>query len=60
MKVKLTCAQKIKLANSKQLYKIMRDVLTREATVDRSKEHFWIVCLAQNDKLLLIELVSFG
>ena len=60
MKVKLTRAQKIKLANSKQVYQIMRDVLMREATIDRSKEHFWIVCLAHNNKLLLIELVCFG
>jgi len=60
MKVKLTRSQKIKLANSKDVYTIMREVLMRERRLDRAKEYFWIVCLAQNHMLLLLELVSFG
>jgi len=39
---------------------IMREVLLREGKVDRSKEHFWLLCLNKNNKLLLLELVSFG
>ena len=31
-----------------------------EKLIDRSKEHFWLVCLAHNNKLLLLELISFG
>ncbi|GHN02512.1 hypothetical protein WSM22_40010 [Cytophagales bacterium WSM2-2] len=60
MKVKLSPAQKIKLANSNDVFRIMREVLLREHRIDRSKAHFWVVCLAENHKLLLVELVSFG
>ena len=60
MKVRLTSSQKIKVSGSADIYAIMRDVLLRERKIDRSKEHFWIVCLAHNNKLLLIELISFG
>ncbi len=60
MKVKLTKAQKVKLGNSSAVFKIMHEVLMRERLFDRTKEHFWIVCLANNNQLLLIELISFG
>src|SRR5262249_35230258 len=60
MKVKLTKAQKIKIGNSEAVYTIMRDILMRERMFDRTKEHFWLVCLANNNQLLLIELISFG
>jgi len=60
MKVKLTKAQKIKLGNSDAVYAIMREVLLRERLFDRTKEHFWLVCLANDNQLLLIELISFG
>jgi len=60
MKIKLTRSQKVKLANSSQVFDIMKEVLKRETYLDLTKEHFWIVCLANNNMLLLIELVSFG
>jgi len=60
MKVRLSPSQKITVSGSADIYKIMQDVLVRERKIDRSKEHFWIVCLAHNSKLVLIELISFG
>jgi len=60
MKIKLTRSQKVKLANSSRVFDIMKEVLKRETYLDLTKEHFWIVCLANNNMLLLIELVSFG
>ena len=59
MKVKLLPSQKIPLGNSTDVFKIMREVLLRERKIDRSKEHFWLVCLGANNKLLLLELVLY-
>ncbi len=60
MRVKLTRAQRIHVLNTEDLYKVMQDILLRENKIDRSKEHFWVVCLSQSNKILLIELVSLG
>ena len=60
MKVKLSPTQKIKVIGSRDVYKIMQEVLLRERKVDRNKEFFWVICLAENHRLLLLELVSFG
>lgn len=60
MNVKLNDKQKIKVINSDDIYRIMQQVLLRENKIDRDKEHFWLVCLAQNNKILMIELISLG
>ena len=60
MNVKLTTAQKIKILNSADIYSIMQRVLLRENKIGRNKEHFWIIGLAQNNKILYIELISLG
>ena len=60
MRVKLTRAQKVRVLNSNDVYKVMQQVLLRENKIDRSKEHFWVVCLSQTNRILLIELVSLG
>jgi DNA repair protein RadC len=60
MRVKLTKAQRIRVLNSVDVYKVMQQILLRENKIDRSKEHFWIVCLSNSNKILLIELVSLG
>ncbi|MES2688807.1 MAG: JAB domain-containing protein [Bacteroidota bacterium] len=60
MNIKLTPAQKIKVLNSADVYAIMQQVLLREKKIDRDKEHFWLVCLAQNNSILFIELISLG
>jgi len=60
MNVRLTEAQKIRILNSDDIFSIMQMVLRRENKIDRDKEHFWIIGLATNNKVLFIELVSLG
>ena len=60
MRVKLTKAQRIRVLNSVDVYKVMQQILLRENKIDRNKEHFWVVCLSNSNKILLIELVSLG
>jgi len=60
MRVKLTKTQRIRVLNADDVYDVMQRILLRENKIDRSKEHFWVVCLSQSNKILLIELVSLG
>lgn len=60
MQVKLTELEKIKLLNSDDIYSVMQRVLMRENKIERNKEHFWIIGLAQNNRILYIELISLG
>ncbi len=60
MNVKLTKEEKIKIANSTDIFGIMQKVLMRENYIDREKEHFWIIGLTANSKIIFIELVSLG
>ncbi len=60
MKVKLTQAQKIQVNDSKDVYGIMRKILLREDKYGRSKEHFWVVGLDVDNRILYIELISLG
>jgi DNA repair protein RadC len=60
MQVKLTELEKIKLLNSEDIYHVMQRVLMRENKIERNKEHFWIIGLAQNNRILYVELISLG
>ncbi len=60
MRVKLTNEQKINVLNAGDIFKIMQQVLLRENKIGRSKEHFWVVCLSNTNRILLIELISLG
>lgn len=60
MTIRLTEEQKIKILNSEDLFSIMQQVFLREKKIDRDKEHLWVVCLASNNKILMIELVALG
>ena len=60
MNINIDEKDKIKLLNSDHVYDVMQKILSRENEIDRDKEHFWIVGLAINNKLLFIELVSMG
>ncbi|SFQ05446.1 DNA repair protein RadC [Pseudarcicella hirudinis] len=60
MNVKLSTEQKIKVLNCEDLVRIMQQILMRENKIGRNKEHFWIVCLANNNRILMIELISLG
>ena len=60
MNVKITDKDKIKILIADDLFQIMVKVLEREEKIDRDKEHFWVVGLAQNLKLIFIELATLG
>jgi DNA repair protein RadC len=60
MQVKLTEIEKIKILNSEDIYLVMQRVLMRENKIERNKEHFWIIGLANNNRILYIELISLG
>jgi DNA repair protein RadC len=61
MTVKLTPSQKkTKVLKAQDIFGIMQQVLRHENKFDRNKEHFWLACLAQNNSILMIELISLG
>lgn len=60
MNVKLTAAQKIRVLNTDDLYKVMQQILLRENKIRRGQEHFWIIGLNNSNKILFIELLALG
>lgn len=60
MNVRLTKEQKIKIANSEDVFAIMQAVLKRENKLSRQKEHFWVIGLTTANVIAFIELVSLG
>ncbi len=60
MNVRLSKAQKIKILNSSDIYKVMQQVLLRENSIRRNQEHFWVVGLDNGNKILFIELIGLG
>ncbi|WP_452602043.1 JAB domain-containing protein [Pontimicrobium sp. MEBiC06410] len=60
MDIKLTEAEKIKILNSDDIYKIMQTILLREHKIDQNREHFWVIGLENNNRVLFIELISIG
>lgn len=60
MIIKVKNSDKISINSSGDLYKIMQLILTRDSKIDNSKEHFWTVALNEANKIVVIELVSFG
>jgi len=60
MNVRLTKEQKIKVLNSNDIYAIMRQILLRENKIRRNQEHFWVVGLDNEHKVLFIELIGLG
>ncbi len=60
MNIELTEAERIKILNSDDLYGIMQRILLREDKIDQNREHFWVIGLENNNRILFIELVSLG
>jgi DNA repair protein RadC len=60
MTIELSDKQKIKLLNSDDVYTVMQGILLREEKIDQETEHFWMIGLANNNRILYIELVSLG
>ena len=51
---------KIPIKHPSDIYEIMQMLLERVPTTDRDKEHFWVLALNQDNKLVNLELVALG
>ena len=60
MDIKLTEEERIKILNSDDIYGIMQKILLRENKIDQNREHFWVIGLENNNRILFIELISLG
>jgi len=60
MNVKLNKDQKVKVITSDDIYKVMQQILLRENRLRRAQEHFWIVGLDNQSRILFIELLALG
>jgi len=60
MQIDLSEKEKIKILNADDMYAIMQRILLRENKIDQNREHFWVVGLETNHRMLFIELVSLG
>ena len=61
MNVKLSEAQKKTAINSSSnVAPIMQQILMRENKLGRSQEHFWVIGLNNDGKILFIELIGLG
>lgn len=60
MEVLLEEDDRIKLLNTDAVFNIMQRILLRENDIDRNREHFWVIGLENNNRILFIELVSLG
>lgn len=60
MNIEIADNDKININSSDTLFRIMRRILLREDTIDREKEHFWMIGLNMANIIVYIELVSLG
>ncbi|MGV3632286.1 MAG: JAB domain-containing protein [Bacteroidota bacterium] len=60
MNIRLSKTQKIMLRNTEDVYAIMQRILLRENEIQRSQEHFWIIGLNPEGKILFLELLALG
>lgn len=60
MNIQLSDEEKIKVLNGDDLYGIMQKILLRADRIDQDREHFWVVGLANNNRILFIELIGLG
>jgi len=58
MDIDLTEAEKIKILSSDDIYGIMQNILLRKGKIDQNREHFWVIGLENNNRILFIELIS--
>ncbi|MFZ6013236.1 MAG: JAB domain-containing protein [Bacteroidota bacterium] len=60
MTVRISAKKKIQILNSQHVYEIMREILMRENLIRRNQEHFWVIGLNNQNKILFIELITLG
>jgi DNA repair protein RadC len=60
MTIRLKDSDKIRIINSQDVFTVMQAILKREDKIDKEKEHFWMIGLNTDNRILYIELVSLG
>lgn len=60
MNIPLSKEEKIRILNTDDLYSIMQQILLREDKIEQHQEYFWVIGLANNQRILFIELVDLG
>ncbi len=60
MRVRLSKEDKIRVANTDDVFEIMRKILMREGRLERINEHFWVVGLDVEHRISFIELIALG
>jgi len=60
MNVKLYKEDRIKVHCADDLFGVMQRILLREDVIDQDREHFWVVGLANNNRIIYVELISLG
>ena len=60
MTVHLQEHKQIKVTDSTGVFKVMHQILMREEENDMSREHFWVISLFNNNRIMNIELISLG
>lgn len=60
MQIRLSKAQKVKIKDTEDVYKIMQRVLLRDNKLSREKERFWVIGLAKDQTLLYVEMIALG
>jgi DNA repair protein RadC len=59
MKLKISI-EKIKIEHAADIYQIMQLVLKREEKVNKGREHFWVIALNNDNRIINLELISMG
>ncbi len=59
MKIRIPI-DKITVEHSLDIYDLMQWVLKREQKVDRIREHFWVLAMSNGNKILNLELITWG
>jgi len=60
MNIRLAKDQKIQVTTAEDIYLILRQILLRENKMGQNREHFWVVGLSTDQRILFIELASLG
>ncbi len=60
MKIKLSKEQKLEIEKPTQIHPFIKKILKQENKIGQSREHFWVVGLSMNLKILFIDLLSLG
>lgn len=56
----ISLKDKVQVSGAADVYPIMQQILLREQTIDRNREHFWTLSLDVANTLINLELVSMG